>query len=140
MNTLLEFATNHPWLASGTVFMALAVIFNELRLRSSELVTVSPSQAVLLINKGAKVIDIRDKARFDAGHIVDAMNVATEKLDDEVKAKLKSAKSVLIVCDSGAQSGKAVNNLRKAGFENAYALQGGLGSWQGQNLPVVASS
>jgi rhodanese-related sulfurtransferase len=42
------------------------------------------------------------------------------------------------VCDSGITSSKAVNTLRKAGFESVYNLKGGMNAWGQAGLPVVS--
>ncbi len=52
--------------------------------------------------------------------------------------KLKKAQTVLVVCDSGTRSSQVVNTLRKNGVETVFSLQGGLGAWQRENLPIVS--
>ncbi len=140
MGKILEFATNHPLLASGTILMLLAVIFYELRQKASGLAALSAVQAVRFINQGARVVDIRGQEKYTAGHIVDAINVPEDDLLDKVEQKLKNAKSIIIVCDTGMRSGQAVAALRRSGHSNTFNLQGGLAGWQNENLPVVTSS
>ena len=56
------------WLA-----IVAAIIFYHQRTASA---AVGPQQAVMLINrKDAVVVDVRDKKEFDAGHIVDSINI-----------------------------------------------------------------
>jgi len=138
MAQLVEFAGNHVWLVSGLFAVLLAVMFNELRLRSQGATHVSAADAVRLINKGALVIDVRKPEEFGAGHIVNARNVPLERVqqDDEAVHKNKS-KILLAVCADGASSGRAAGHLRKAGFENAFSLKGGLAGWRADNLPLV---
>ncbi len=140
MGNIFEFAANHPLLASGTVAMALVVIFYELRQKAGEISSLSSAQTVRLINQGATVVDIRDQEHFAAGHIVDALNIPASDLVDLSNKKLKKAKSILVVCDNGTRSGQAVATLRKNGHESAFNLQGGLSAWQNENLPVIASN
>jgi len=117
--------------------MVIAVIFYELSQKTSGLASLSAVQAVRLINQGARVVDVRDQAQFAAGHIVDATNIPAAELTEEVDKKLKGAKFIILVCDSGARSGKAVAALRKAGNEKVFNLKGGLATWQTENLPIV---
>ncbi len=140
MGKIFEFAANHPWLATATITMALAVIFYELRQKASGLTSLSSAQAVRLINQGARVIDIRDQEQYETGHIVDAINIPASELAAHVDKKLKKAKSIVVVCDNGMRSGQAVATLRKSGHDNAFNLQGGLAAWRNENLPVVTSS
>jgi len=139
MGTIIEFAGNHPLLASGTIAMALAVIFYELSQKTRGLAALSAGQAVRLINQGARVVDIREQEKFAAGHIVDAINIPAAELTEDVDNKLKNAKWIILVCDSGMRSGQSVAALRKAGNEKAFNLKGGLTAWQTENLPIVTS-
>lgn len=139
MAQLVEFALRHPLLVGATVMAILALIVNELRLRSQAGVSVAAPEAVRLINQGATVVDVRDSARFDSGHIVDAINVPAAELPASAESRLKKKRPVLLVCDTGSSSARLVAALRRAGFESAWSLDGGLASWQRENLPVVAT-
>jgi rhodanese-related sulfurtransferase len=138
MAQLVEFAGNHVWLVTGLIAAWGAVMFYELRLRSLGATHVSAADAVRLINKGALVIDIRKPEEFQAGHIVNARNVALDRLQqgDEAIHKQKS-KILLAVCADGTTSGRAAGLLRKAGYENAFSLKGGVAGWRADNLPLV---
>jgi rhodanese-related sulfurtransferase len=138
MAQLVEFANNHVWLVAGLLVAWSAVMFYELRLRSQGTTHVSAADAVRLINKGALVVDVRKAQEFEAGHIVNARHVDLERLqqgDDAIK-KQKN-KILLAVCADGSVSGRAAGLLRKAGYENAFSLKGGLAGWKADNLPLV---
>jgi len=138
MAQLVEFASNHPWLVAGLLVAWAALMFNELRLRSLGTTHVSAADAVRLINKGALVIDVRKPNEFEAGHIVNARNVALDQLqkDDDAINKQKT-KILLAVCGDGASAGRAAMTLRKNGYENAFSLKGGIAGWRADNLPLV---
>jgi rhodanese-related sulfurtransferase len=138
MAQLVDFVSNHVWLVTGLVAAALAVMFYELRLRSVGATHVSAADAVRLINKGALVIDVRKPEEFAEGHIVNARNVGLDRLQqgDDAVHKQKN-KILLAVCADGASSGRAAGLLRKAGYENAFSLKGGLAGWRADNLPLV---
>jgi rhodanese-related sulfurtransferase len=139
MEQLVEYTNNNLLLVAGTVMMALAVIFYELRMQAGSVAAMSSNGVVSLINQGAKVVDIRDAAIFDAGHIVDAVNIPGPDLVGEQSKKLKKAKSIVLVCDTGAKSGQSATSMRKEGFENTFSLQGGMAAWRRDNLPIVAA-
>jgi len=138
MAQLVEFAGNHVWLVTGLVLAWSAVLFYELRLRTQGATHVSAADAVRLINKGALVIDVRKPEEYQAGHIVNARNVPVDRVQqgDNAIAKKKD-KILLAVCADGATSGRAAGHLRKAGYENAFSLKGGLAGWRADNLPLV---
>jgi rhodanese-related sulfurtransferase len=138
MNQLVEFAGHHALIVAGFLAALLAVAFYELRLRATSALQVSAADAVRLINKGALVIDVRKAEEYAAGHIVNARNVALDKLqqgDDAIKKQ--KDKILLTVCDSGSQAGRAADLLRRTGYANVFNIRGGLASWRAENLPLV---
>jgi rhodanese-related sulfurtransferase len=99
---------------------------------------VSTADAVRLINKGALVIDVRKAEEFAVGHIVNARNVALDRLQqDEDAVGKKKDKILLTVCDTSSSAGRAAGLLRKLGYENVFSIKGGLAGWRAENLPVV---
>jgi rhodanese-related sulfurtransferase len=138
MTRLIEFSLQHPLLVSATLAAVIALLVYEIRLRSHSRVAVPAHAAVQLINQGATVVDLREPARFGSGHIVDALNIAPDQLAEKAETRLKKKRPVLLVCDNGSQSGRLVGDLRKAGYDNAWSLDGGLAAWQRDNLPVVS--
>lgn len=101
--------------------------------------SVPAGEAVRLINQGATVVDLREAAKFAAGHIVDAINVTASDLKSQPESRIKKKKPVLLVCENGSASARLVAPLREAGFEVAWSLDGGLAAWERENLPVVAN-
>jgi rhodanese-related sulfurtransferase len=139
MPQLFEFAMNHPILVGATLMALIAAIGWEIRLRGQRGLAVPAGEAVRLINQGATVVDLRDAAKFTAGHIVDAINLSASDLQGDPESRLKKKKPVLLVCDNGSASARLVSPLRQAGFESTWSLDGGLAAWERENLPIIAS-
>jgi rhodanese-related sulfurtransferase len=137
MDRLLEFITANPLLVAAILLMAIAVVAVEIQLRARALLEVSTAEAVRMINRGATVVDIRDQARFDAGHIVEAVHMAPTDLSKGEEGRIKKKRGVLVICENGSQSYRAVKALRAAGFDGAFSLKGGIGSWQRDGQPLV---
>ncbi len=138
MDRLLEFAGNHTLLVFALITSFFLLVFTELRRKASGLLSVEPNQAVKLINNDAVVVDIRSAEAFGRGHIVSAKNIPSDELDAKTDSlKQYRNKPVLVVCEGGITSTKAVNALRQSGFESAYGLKGGMGAWTQAGLPVV---
>lgn len=138
MDTYLEFASNHTLLVLGLVASFFLLIFSELRRKAQGTINLEPQDAVTLINDDAAVIDIRAQDAFARGHIVHAQNIPMADLEARHDAleKLKE-KPILLVCDHGNTSTKAVMTLRKTGFASAFGLKGGLTAWTQAGLPLV---
>jgi rhodanese-related sulfurtransferase len=99
---------------------------------------LDPTGAVMLINreKGV-VIDVCEPAEFAAGHVGGAKNIPLNQLEAKLTGAVKNKSLPLIlVCQSGARSNRAVAIAKKLGYEQAQSLGGGLAGWRAANLPI----
>ena len=71
------------------------------------------------------MIDIRDEAAFEYGHIDGAINIPQDRLST---AELPAEGKLIVYCKSGILSGEAAELLRSRGYE-AYDLAGGYVDW-----------
>ena len=103
---------------------------------------LSPSAAVNLMNRErAQVIDVCEKAEFDAGHIGQAKHIPLAELEAKLPAAVKNKTlPVILVCASGMRSAKALAVAKKLGYEKSYSLDGGLSAWKAANYPVEKSA
>ena len=138
MEQLIEFASNH-WMLSSAWVVLFVLLMMSYSKTSSKMLGVQ--QATLLINReNATVIDIRAKADFNKGHILGSVNIPTSKVADGAKGLPKDKQApVLLVCQSGVTTAGVAQKLAQLGFTNLYRLQGGIGSWSGENLPLEKS-
>jgi len=99
---------------------------------------LSANDAVLLINRErAVVVDVCEPAEFAAGHIVGARNIPLGELDQKLASAAKNKNLPLIlVCQSGARSGRALAVAQALGYTQAHSLSGGLSSWKSAGLPL----
>ncbi len=98
---------------------------------------VSPVEAVQLINRErAVLIDVSEPHEFAAGHAVGSKSVPFGQLEKATNLPKNKALPLVVVCPTGARAGRAVETLKKLGFDNARALAGGLASWRAADLPV----
>lgn len=97
-----------------------------------------PQAAVQLINREkAVVVDVCEPAEYAVGHVAGARNVPLGRLEQQLAATVKNkALPLVLVCQSGARSGRAVALAKKLGYENAQSLAGGLAAWRSAGLPV----
>jgi rhodanese-related sulfurtransferase len=138
MDKFLEFTSNHVLLVSALMISFFVLVFTELRRKASGLVNVEAGDAVKLINNDAVVIDIRSADAFARGHIVNAKNIPQDELDGKIDQLEKyKAVPIVAVCDSGVTTTRAVDTLRKSGFESVFGLKGGMLGWGQAGLPVV---
>ena len=99
---------------------------------------LSPALAVQLMNREkAAVVDVSEFSEFAAGHIVGAKNIPVGELETKLAAAVKNkAVPLLLVCQTGARSGRAVGIAQKLGFTQVQTLAGGLVAWRSASLPT----
>lgn len=102
---------------------------------------VTTASAVQLINREkAVMVDVSEIQEFAAGHPGGARNIPLGQLEAKLPGAVKNkAVPVILVCQSGARSSRAVAIAKKLGYEKAQSLSGGLGAWRSANLPIEKS-
>lgn len=138
MNQLIEFSINH-WEMVAVFFAILATLLFVEGKGGAQAVT--PSTATTMINNdNAVIIDIRPEKEFKTGHITGAKNLPATKMKEQISS-LESYKDtpIILTCKSGINSGASAKELKKAGFNKVFKLQGGIAEWQSSNLPLVKS-
>ena len=99
---------------------------------------LSANDAVSLINREkAVVVDVCEPAEFAAGPIVGSKNIPLADLQAKLAAAAKNTGLPLIlVCQSGARSARAMATAKTLGYEQVHSLGGGLTAWKSAGLPL----
>lgn len=99
---------------------------------------LTPEAAVQLINREkAVVVDVCEPGEFAAGHVVGAKNIPLGQLEEQLPQAVKNKSLPLIlVCQSGARSRRALAVAKKLGFDKVQSLAGGMTAWRSAKLPV----
>jgi rhodanese-related sulfurtransferase len=84
------------------------------------------------------ILDVRDSKDFNAGHIVDALNIPFSNFDKRVGEldKFKD-RPIIVVCKMGQHASGVGGKLKTLGFEKVHRLGGGMGEWSASSLPIV---
>ena len=99
---------------------------------------LSANDAVSLINREkAVVVDVCEPAEFAAGHIVGSKNIPLADLQAKLAAAAKNkGLPLILVCQSGARSARAMATAKTLGYEQVHSLGGGLSAWKSAGLPL----
>jgi rhodanese-related sulfurtransferase len=99
----------------------------------------TPAEVVQIINRGKfLIVDVRSAEEYAAAHVRDAKHIPLADFDKRIGELEKSkSKSIVVMCQRGAQADRAVRLLQAAGFEDVTALDGGLLAWQAAGMPTV---
>jgi len=134
---ILKFVTDNIFLVAVAFVSGAMLVWPAVR-RGTAGASISTLQATLLINQqNALVLDVREAAEYEKGHMLNARNIAFGELEARAGELSKhKAKPVIVVCENGNRSGRAATALRKQGFEQVFTLSGGIGAWRQAGLPL----
>lgn len=92
---------------------------------------ITANEVQQLIDQGKKLnlIDVREVNEVQAGHIPDVMHIPLGLLEFRLH-ELNKNESYIMVCRSGARSGRATQLLEDNGFD-ASNMAGGMLAWEG---------
>ena len=85
---------------------------------------VNGSDIRSLVEKGAYIVDVREKDGFELSHINGAVNIPLSELRQRTD-ELPKDQPLYIHCRSGQRSYNAVLALQKLGFKDVYNVSGG---------------
>lgn len=108
---------------------------------------ISPSQFAS-DTQGAVLIDVREPAEFETGHIASAVNIPRGVLEFQVDAHpavanvsdpalSHKAQPIVVYCRTGGRSALAALNLQRMGFTDVRSIAGGITEWANAGLPVT---
>jgi len=100
---------------------------------------LSPTEATILINRRkAAVLDLREAEAYKSGHLPGAKHIDVAGLTAAIeKLKLDRNNPLILVCEAGTHSRKAIAEVKKLGFVEVAALDGGVQAWKAAALPLV---
>ena len=87
------------------------------------------------LRQDAFVIDVREPAEFEAGHVRGAMSLPQADLALRLE-ELPRDQSIVCICQAGRRSLRAAQFLVQAGFTDVANVEGGTSAWVESGRPV----
>ncbi len=81
------------------------------------------------------VIDVRQPAEFESGHVPGASPIGAGDLPDKLSGVPRD-QPIFTICASGYRASVAASLLRSAGFEDVTWVAGGVPTWAAQGYPL----
>ena len=101
---------------------------------------IAPAELAALMRSDAPhaVLDLREKAAYETGHIFRATSLPRRLLEFRLPALVPATATPLVVCDEdGRLAALATPTLRELGYTELRALAGGLAAWRAAGRPLV---
>ncbi|MGP0564555.1 rhodanese-like domain-containing protein [Nitrospina sp. 32_T5] len=90
--------------------------------------TVQQLQDLLEEGSSVNVLDIRDEASFDAGHVPNAVPLSRTPVEQCLE-KFEKDKTLVVCCYHGISSIEAAMFFSQQGFQDVHSLMGGYEAW-----------
>jgi phage shock protein E len=110
-----------------TFRLALALLLASLGLPACGPDPVS-SEAHALVERGARLVDVRSSVEFAAGHIDGAVNIPLDQLKTRLDEVGSATEPVVVYCRSGQRSASAKRTLEANGYTEVFDL-GAMSRW-----------
>ena len=82
---------------------------------------------MLKTDKEMLLIDVRSPQEYKESHLDGAINLPLYDIEQKAQEQIKRKDtSIIIYCQSGSRSRRAMQILRQEGYENLYEIKGGL--------------
>lgn len=96
--------------------------------------------AELLSTQVIDLVDVRDPAEWQAGHIAGARLVPLERLRADPDAALARDVATVFLCAKGVRSLQAAKLAERFGYQRVYHLEGGMKEWARSGQAVATAS
>jgi len=135
----VDFAARNWYLFLALIVILALLIGGEIRHRLRGIGSVSPAEALRLINhEDAVMLDVRETSDYKTGHIPESLHIPQKELEGRLKELSRVKDKPLIVYAGLASHATACGVLlKKHGFAAVRTLKGGLNEWQNANLPIT---
>ena len=107
--------------------------------KGSGAAALTPLEATQLINhRNAVVVDVRDEKDYALGSLAGARHLPFADLATRAAELVRfKSRPLLIVCATGQTAAKAIASFKAQGFDEVYALAGGIAGWSQAGIPLV---
>lgn len=89
------------------------------------------------IDNGAFLVDVREVAEYEEGHIPDAINIPIRTLAQNL-SEIPTDQPVFIYCKSGHRAALSTAALQTMGFTNVRSFSPGFDGWSNAGEPIAA--
>ncbi|MEQ1775523.1 MAG: rhodanese-like domain-containing protein [Burkholderiales bacterium] len=124
------------WLVPILIFIGVFALSSQ-GLKGGPEVSVKDAAALMKGVPRPVVIDVRERAEYDQGHIAGAIAVPFAEFKDRLEnLKLPKIDPVILYGADDARARDATKHLYESGYQGALTLKGGLDAWRAAGQAV----
>ena len=82
------------------------------------------------------VLDVRDEAEWESGHIQGAQHIYVGHIEERI-SEISRNRPVAVLCHVGRRASIAASLLQRAGFKNIYNVLGSITAWRNAGYPLT---
>lgn len=86
------------------------------------------------------LLDVREPAEYEAGHLEGAFNVPLRTLAQNLDLLPDTNASIVVICKGGGRAMLAATSLEILGYSNVKVLKGGYDAWAGEDLATTTDA
>lgn len=136
MEEIIRFLNEQSIIVCAIIVVVALIIQELVSEKKGAKYELSPEEAAIMIFKGAKLYDIREKDEYKKSHIEYANWQNSKQIEMYPEKTLKPKKNYIFYCNNGNKSGELANLLRKKSGFNTYFIERGLEAWQEEGLNI----
>ncbi len=109
------------------IYESIKHFFRKYRNSEENNIDYENAKTILKNDKQAILVDVRSPQEYKEGHLDGSMNYPLYDLERNAEKLLKSKENTIIIyCQSGSRSQRALKLLQEQGYTNLYQIEGGL--------------
>ncbi|HTE13976.1 MAG TPA: rhodanese-like domain-containing protein, partial [Burkholderiales bacterium] len=118
------------WLVPILILIGV-IAFSSQGLKGGPEVSVKDAVGLMTGEPRAIVIDVRERADYDQGHLPGAISVPFAEFKDRLQhLKLPKIDPVVLYSNDDARARDATRILYESGYQGALTLKGGIDAWR----------
>lgn len=109
------------------IYETLKNMFTRNRNSKENNIDYETAKMILKNDKSAILVDVRSPQEYKEKHLEGSINIPIYNIEEKSKDSIPNKQNIVIVyCQSGGRSSKAVKILEKQGYSKLYNIEGGL--------------
>jgi len=93
------------------------------------------------IERGVKLIDVREQNEWDESHLEGAVHVPMAEVAEQIdEIAPDTSERILLHCRTDNRSARIADELRGLGYEHVGVIEGGIVAWEAAGLPTKSEA